>query len=561
MAACSNATKYARTYIDFNVNNNYPVINDRSPRFVLQQQYWNSKVLSYEVQGRCQKRDTTDNVKEQDFEYFKQLFKVSKKWVTGGLSNVMHRVNVERQDFIKKFEYDSINKNVRVVTSNYQITPILGIDFISLYPSVISSEYHKFIKYTSGKMYMPGSVSDKVICDSVEKKQKILDIINSQNRYNDKGQLFIEEVKGHIDDTHINDYIIFPPIQRNYEFQTNEETVDEYMNQHMKSNGLKVDQKQRKLTNLLSTMGGYMTFSSYYLWFLIDDCHFMIDDVKQIILFNKHDKFSSFAKEFTNQRIYAKINGNKGLEQFCKIIMKSSYGSDGMNIEKYTKIKMMNEKQALQAHLSNTFMVDQKLSDNVYAVQMNPEKCSCRTPLQVAYFVLDLAKYWYLNFIYNFMYKCFDMNKLHFIEGDTDSAYWAVSGNKNESYKQQFKYFIKDQQFYNENAKYFFPTIEGDMLDEKKTLGLAIEREGIEMIALAPKNYYIMVDVKTKIKLKGINQSTNKITKGQIVENIIEGTVTKCQLAAIRALTLDISISVGSPTPAQLSSYAWIAMG
>ncbi|KAA6370011.1 MAG: hypothetical protein EZS28_034461, partial [Streblomastix strix] len=224
----------------------------------------------------------------------------------------------------------------------------------------------------------------------------------------------------------------------------------------------------------------------------------------------------------------AKINGNKGLEQFCKIIMNSSYGSDGMNTEKYTKIKIMNEKQALQAHLSNMFMNDQKLSDNVYAVQMNPEKCSCKTPLQVAYFVLDNAKYWYLNFIYNFMYKCFDMNKLHFIEGDTDSAYWAVSGNPNESYKQQFKYVIKDQQFYNENAKYFFPTIEGDLLDEKKILGLAIEREGTEMIALAPKNYYIMVGDKTKIKLKGINQSTNKITKEQIVENIVEGTVTKC---------------------------------
>ncbi|KAA6376449.1 MAG: hypothetical protein EZS28_028024 [Streblomastix strix] len=152
MAACSNATKYACTYKDFKVNDNYPVINDTSPRFVLQQQYWNSKVLSYEVQDRCQKRDTTDNVKELDFEYFKQLFKDSKcaicgdeftmnnkptldrinnlkghskdnvqpayidtyklirKWITGGLSNVMNRVNVAGQDFIKKFQYDSINK-------------------------------------------------------------------------------------------------------------------------------------------------------------------------------------------------------------------------------------------------------------------------------------------------------------------------------------------------------------------------------------------------------------------------------------------------------------------
>ncbi|KAA6371677.1 MAG: hypothetical protein EZS28_032796 [Streblomastix strix] len=173
-------------------------------------------------------------------------------------------------------------------------------------------------------------------------------------------------------------------------------------------------------------------------------------------------------------------------------------------------------------------MDDQKLGDDVYALQMNPETSACKTPLQVAYFVLDNAKYWYLNFIYNFMYKCFDMDKLHFVEGDTDSAYWAVSGDEGAGIKQQFKHVIKNQQFYDENAKYFFPTVEGDLLDEKKILGLAIEREGPEIIALAPKNYYMKVNDKEKLKLKGVNQSTNKITKNQIVDNITNGTITKC---------------------------------
>ncbi|KAA6363883.1 MAG: hypothetical protein EZS28_040590 [Streblomastix strix] len=129
-------------------------------------------------------------------------------------------------------------------------------------------------------------------------------------------------------------------------------------------------------------------------------------------------------------------------------------------------------------------MDDQKLADDVYAVQMNPETCACKTSLQVAYFVLDNAKYQYLNFIYNFMYMCLDMDKLHFVEGDTDSAYWAVSGDINAEHKQQFNSVIKDKQFYDENAKYFFPTIEGDLFDEKKILGLAIERERTEMVAL-----------------------------------------------------------------------------
>ncbi|KAA6373666.1 MAG: hypothetical protein EZS28_030806, partial [Streblomastix strix] len=78
------------------------------------------------------------------------------------------------------------------------------------------------------------------------------------------------------------------------------------------------------------------------------------------------------------------------------------------------------------------------------------------------------------------------MNRIHFIEGDTDSAYWAISGNRNEDFTQQFNAVIKDTDFYNANAKYFFPTIKGDVYDEKKILGLAIERQGTA-ISLSPR--------------------------------------------------------------------------
>ncbi|KAA6371919.1 MAG: hypothetical protein EZS28_032554 [Streblomastix strix] len=129
------------------------------------------------------------------------------------------------------------------------------------------------------------------------------------------------------------------------------------------------------------------------------------------------------------------------------------------------------------------------------------------------------------------MHKAFDMDKMHFVEGDTDSAYWAVRGSADAGYQQQFNYVIKDKSFYDDNTKYYFPTIEGEpkaaLLDEKKILGLAIENEGTEMIALAPKNYYIKVGEKEKIKLKDVNQKTTKISKQNIVDNINSGTITK----------------------------------
>ncbi|KAA6356697.1 MAG: hypothetical protein EZS28_047776, partial [Streblomastix strix] len=140
-----------------------------------------------------------------------------------------------------------------------------------------------------------------------------------------------------------------------------------------------------------------------------------------------------------------------------------------------------------------------------------------------------------------------NMSKLHFIEGDTDSSYWAISGKQvkkvyyggqcvnqqeyEDNLHQGFNYVIKDQQFYDTYSKYFFPTIQGDKFDEKKLLGLSIENEGDEMFALAPKNYYIhtfkrnqLTDV---IKLKGVNLRQNSICKQDVIDNIVNGKITQ----------------------------------
>ena len=49
------------------------------------------------------------------------------------------------------------------------------------------------------------------------------------------------------------------------------------------------------------------------------------------------------------------------------------------------------------------------------------------------------------------------MDKIHFVEGDTDSCYWAVAGNINEPNTQQFNYVIKDKEFYDKHKYLWFP--------------------------------------------------------------------------------------------------------
>jgi hypothetical protein len=100
---------------------------------------------------------------------------------------------------------------------------------------------------------------------------------------------------------------------------------------------------------------------------------------------------------------------------------------------------------------------------------------------------------------------------MHFVEGDTDSAYWAVSGDTNDDYKQGFSHVIKDKNFYNEHVYDWLPNPEKDIYDEKKLLGLAIENQDENCIALAPKCYCLFPN-QNITKMKGVKKSLNKMT-------------------------------------------------
>ena len=141
----------------------------------------------------------------------------------------------------------------------------------------------------------------------------------------------------------------------------------------------------RKLTQLLSTHGQFMTFSTYYLWFLVDRCHFVIEDVKSIIWFNRHRAFNGFVKNIMNKRIEYMKEKNNGGELFCKINLNGSYGYDIKNTENYNKVRICNREEALNAHCKSNFMDDceivndRDLSNNHYIVSFRTQSYECNT--------------------------------------------------------------------------------------------------------------------------------------------------------------------------------------
>jgi hypothetical protein len=123
------------------------------------------------------------------------------------------------------------------------------------------------------------------------------------------------------------------------------------------------------------------------------------------------------------------------------------------------------------------------------------------------------------------MFKAFDTDKFHFVEGDTDSSYWAIAGDQNESYTQGFKHIIKDKQFYDNNVYKWFPDPNKGLEDEKKLLGVSTEKEGTVMFAVSPKCYYLCAPGKKEeniMKAKGADLRRNHITPDDYKATVLE---------------------------------------
>jgi hypothetical protein len=93
-----------------------------------------------------------------------------------------------------------------------------------------------------------------------------------------------------------------------------------------------------------------------------------------------------------------------------------------------------------------------------YQVESVPVSFGCNTDIINGFFTLDNSKYIYLSFIYEFMYKCLDMERIHYAEGDTDSMFLSIAGSLEEDYHQAFKNVILNEKFYNENVYSWLPT-------------------------------------------------------------------------------------------------------
>ncbi|KAA6403839.1 MAG: hypothetical protein EZS28_000632 [Streblomastix strix] len=356
------------------------VIETGNKEYKFYSEKWNKIVEGCLQQDIKAGKDTTNNVTANDIDYFNQMISNKCSYCNAKFTKV-NKPTLERINNNIALTKDNCklacqlcnstrsNKDANVaklMIQKYKYASVknlpMTIDDEEVY-CVFCGIYNINNPYTRGKMYMAGRVTkhiqireanDQDYRDS--KRKEMMNIINSKDRFSEKkGQLLIASVKGHIDKNHIDEHINFSPIWRKRTYKTDEKTVGKFTYEKMQKQGISVNKQVTKLTSLLSTHDEFMSFSSYYLWLLIDYFLFIIDDVEEIVLFNKHTAFKSFVEVMAEKRQQAMREGNQAKQFYFKNIVNSSYGADGQNNEKFDKIGIYNKQQAYLKQLNKGF--------------------------------------------------------------------------------------------------------------------------------------------------------------------------------------------------------------
>jgi hypothetical protein len=345
--------------------------------------------------------------------------------ITGGLSNVWHRKNIGGKTKINKVyveETESMSRinepmnntdgedkqtSFRVISKDNanEMTHVIGVDFNSLYPFSMGSIRVPWNPYDNGIMYMPGTLKE-YSDDPVRAKQLFEQIYAKRYTKCDaeakNGDIFIITLKAHMPEEHWNEFINFPPVFRNILIDAMDEKVvgSKTLNQ---IKNVKIKRGvEKKLTCLLDTYNQFMTFSNYYLFFLLDTCHLVIDEIKEITIFHKTDCFNKFVTTMMSRRIQAMMQHNKGMEKYCKMVLNSSYGFDIKNNDNYNPVKICSWKEAMMAQSRDNFVSTRRISDDVYIVTYRAANYKCDTCIQCGFMTLDNAKFAYLMLYYGF---------------------------------------------------------------------------------------------------------------------------------------------------------------
>lgn len=190
-------------------------------------------------------------------------------------------------------------------------------------------------------------------------------------------------------------------------------------------------------------------------------------------------------------------------------------GSMIMDKEKHRDIKYYNDPAEIAKSVNDSrFQKLTELDCEVVEMESKKKRIHLNLPIQLGYFILQYAKLRMLQWYYDCLLYYVDRSDFEYIEMDTDSAYFAISGSNladvvKSEMKEEFEKELYDN-CQNEAQVPWFPRkcCQTHQKHDRRTVGLfKLEAEGSEMIALCSKTYLLQQSDGCKMSCKGIQKN------------------------------------------------------
>ena len=160
-----------------------------------------------------------------------------------------------------------------------------------------------------------------------------------------------------------------------------------------------------------------------------------------------------------------------------------------------------------------------------YEIQERKKSVKITRPYQCGIAVYQLAKLRMLEFYYDFLDKYIDRSDFEYIYMDTDSAYFAISG---ECLRDVVRPALLEE--YDRDVKNWLAWDK----DSERTPGLfKPEFIGSKMIALTPKCYFAEGKAGTKYSCKGMSKTQNDLNWRRYM-NALQGCIDKAKNTGFR---------------------------
>ena len=277
----------------------------------------------------------------------------------------------------------------------------------------------------------------------------------------------------------------------------------------------------------------------------------IVSDIYQVIQFRGYNCFTNFAESVCNMRREADSDGSKKIiADTAKLCGNVIYGATITDKERFTNVKYVTDiSSASKLANSNNFVSMNELADDLFEVQLTKQRIKLDTPIVIGFSILQLAKLRMLEFYYDLMCKYFNRKDFQYVTMDTDSAYFATSGD--------FESIVlpsKRQKFYCEYDKWFVPPFcashKSDFIEcklknkswdlkqccqaafnyHKRSPGLfKQEFKGNGIVALNSKTYFCFGNDGDKLSTKGLSKRQNNLQKKDFLhvlqnKKIVSGT-------------------------------------